>query len=160
MLWGMLKHPRAGPGPPPEKRCPPPPPPLSPPPPHTHPLHLFPATAPSLPQWNTLPRPCGLFADRRQGDVFFIGELGTALPVNAQVPDVGNRVTILSGKGELVGRVGDRFGGEAPGQFVAPHGVATDSRGDLYVAEVAWTRKGSKEQPPREIRSLQKFERV
>jgi len=35
-----------------------------------------------------------------------------------------------------------------------------DSRGALYVAEVAWTAQGSKETPPREIRSLQKFARA
>jgi hypothetical protein len=56
--------------------------------------------------------------------------------------------------------VGDRVRGEKPGQFVAPHGVATDSHGDLYVAEVAYTARGSKETPPREIRSLQKFTRA
>jgi hypothetical protein len=41
---------------------------------------------------------------------------------------------------------------------VAPHAVAVDSRGDFYVAEVAYTFKGQHETPPREIRSLQKFE--
>jgi hypothetical protein len=30
----------------------------------------------------------------------------------------------------------------------------------VYVAEVGWTARGSKEQPPGEIRSLQKFERT
>lgn len=125
-----------------------------------HRVQIFDAKGRYLGQWNNLHRPCGLFADRRQGDIFYVGELGTDLPVNARVANIGNRVTILSSKGELIARVGDRFGGEAPGQFVAPHGVATDSRGDLYVAEVSWTRTGSKEQPPREIRSLQKFERV
>jgi hypothetical protein len=29
--------------------------------------------------------------------------------------------------------------GEAPGQFIAPHGIAVDSRGDIYVAEVSNT---------------------
>jgi hypothetical protein len=38
--------------------------------------------------------------------------------------------------------------------------VAVDSRGDLYVAEVSWTAKGSQETPPREIRSLQKLART
>src|SRR5436309_3069469 len=59
--------------------------------------------------------------------------------------------------GDLVGRIGGPFSGEKPGEFVAPHGCAVDSRGDLYVAEVSWTAQGSKETPPREIRSLQKF---
>jgi len=72
----------------------------------------------------------------------------------------GARVSIVSLKGDVVGRVGGRFAGEKPGEFVAPHGCVVDSRGDLYVAEVAWTAKGSQENPPREIRSLQKFELV
>ena len=75
------------------------------------------------------------------------------------MPNIGARVSILSIKGELMDRVGGRFAGEKPGEFVAPHGVALDSRGDLYVAEVSWTAKGSQETPPREIRSLQKFTR-
>src|SRR5262245_47128791 len=111
-------------------------------------------------QWQNLHRPCGMYADRRQGDLFYVGELGTALAVNAEVPNIGNRVSILSVKGDLVARVGDRFGGEAPGQFIAPHGCAVDSRGDLYVAEVSWTAMGSTLNPPREIRSLQKFARI
>ena len=69
-------------------------------------------------------------------------------------------MSILSIKGELISRVGGGLRGEKPGQFVAPHGVATDSHGDLYVAEVSYTSRGSKESPPREIRSLQKFSRA
>ena len=111
-------------------------------------------------QWNNLHRPCGLFADRRQGDIFYVGELPTHLAVNAQVPNLGARVSILSGKGELIGRIGGQFAGEAPGEFVAPHGCAVDARGDLYIAEVSWTAKGRDETPPREIRSLQKFAKV
>jgi len=38
--------------------------------------------------------------------------------------------------------------------------VVTDSRGDLYVAEVSYTARGQHESPPREIRSLQKFRRT
>ena len=40
-----------------------------------------------------------------------------------------------------------RFAGEKPGEFVAPHGVAVDSRGDFYVAEVSWTGAGQDENP-------------
>ena len=53
--------------------------------------------------------------------------------------------------------VGGKFMGEGPGEFIAPHGIAMDSHGDFYVAEVAFTAKGRHENPPREIRSLQKF---
>jgi DNA-binding beta-propeller fold protein YncE len=108
-------------------------------------------------QWNNLHRPCGMFADRRQNDLFYVGELGTDLPVSEHVPNLGPRVSILSAKGDLVGRFGGKFRGEQPGEFTAPHGCSVDSRGDVYVAEVAFTSRGSKEHPPREIRSLQKF---
>jgi len=124
-----------------------------------HRVQIFDSRGEYLGQWNNLHRPCGLAAGRR-GDLFYVGELPTHLPVNAQVPNLGARVSILSLKGELMGRVGGRFAGEKPGEFVAPHGCATDSRGDLYVAEVSWTAAGSKETPPREIRSLQKFART
>jgi DNA-binding beta-propeller fold protein YncE len=125
-----------------------------------HRVQIFNPRGEYLGQWNNLHRPCGLFADRRDGGRFVIGELGTSLPVNAEVPNLGPRVTVLGPKGERVARIGGPFSGETPGLFVAPHGCAVDSRGDLYVAEVTWTWKGGKETPPREIRSLQKFERV
>ncbi|MFQ5828179.1 MAG: peptidyl-alpha-hydroxyglycine alpha-amidating lyase family protein [Candidatus Methylomirabilia bacterium] len=125
-----------------------------------HRVQIFDSNGRYLDQYNNLHRPCGLFIDPRRDRHVYIGELGTGLTVNVSVPNLGNRVSILSSKGVLVGRVGDRFGGEQPGQFVAPHGVVTDSRGDLYVAEVSYTAKGRHETPPREIRSLQKFARA
>ena len=125
-----------------------------------HRVQIFDGRGQYLGQLNNLHRPCGLFADRRDGGHLYVGELGSDLAVNATVPNIGQRVSVLSMKGDLVGRIGGCFPGEAPGEFIAPHGCAVDSRGDLYVAEVSWTSRGSKESPPREIRSLQKFERV
>ena len=46
------------------------------------------------------------------------------------------------------------------GQFIAPHGIAIDSRGDIYVGEVSWTIMGQRLQPPRELRSLQKLKKL
>ncbi|MBI2154788.1 MAG: hypothetical protein HYU24_13970, partial [Candidatus Rokubacteria bacterium] len=125
-----------------------------------HRVQIFDGEGRYLAQLNNLHRPCGLLIDRREGGAIYVGELGSDLAVNQSVPNLGGRVSILSLKGDLLGRVGDRFRGEKPGQFVAPHGVVTDSRGDLYVAEVSYTAKGRHENPPREIRSLQKFVRV
>jgi DNA-binding beta-propeller fold protein YncE len=124
-----------------------------------HRVQIFDPLGRYVGQWNNLHRPCGLAADARLGDIFFVGELPSHLAVNKDVPNLGARVSILSLKGQLLGRIGGPFAGEKPGEFVAPHGCAVDSRGDLYVAEVSWTAQGSHEQPPREIRSLQKFER-
>jgi DNA-binding beta-propeller fold protein YncE len=124
-----------------------------------HRIQIFDEEGRYLDQWNNLHRPCGLFADSRNRRVY-VGELGTGLAINKAVPNLGNRISILSMQGELVGRVGDRFAGEGPGQFVAPHGVTLNSRGDLYVAEVSYTIKGRHENPPREIRCFQKFART
>jgi DNA-binding beta-propeller fold protein YncE len=125
-----------------------------------HRVQIFDSEGRYQDQWSNVHRPCGLYADRRQGDAVYVGELPSALAVNAEVPNIGARVSVFSKKGELLGRVGGRFAGERPGEFVAPHGCAVDSRGDLYVAEVSWTARGSTETPPREIRSLQKLVRV
>ena len=57
-------------------------------------------------------------------------------------------------------RLGDIHAGEKPGQFIAPHGLAIDSRGDIYVGEVSWTIMGQHLKPPRELRSLQKLKKL
>ncbi len=111
-------------------------------------------------QWNNLHRPCGLSVDQADGGHFYVGELGTSLAVNERTPNLGPRVTVLDAKGQRVARFGGQFVSEKPGEFVAPHGLVADSRGDVYVAEVSYTWKGRHEEPPREIRSLQKFRRL
>jgi DNA-binding beta-propeller fold protein YncE len=124
-----------------------------------HRVQVFDAKGRYQDQLNNLHRPCALYIDRANGGRIFVGELPTHLAVNAAVPNIGARVSILTLKGDVLARVGGRFAGEGPGEFIAPHGVVMDSRGDFYVAEVAFTAKGRHEQPPREIRSLQKFSR-
>jgi DNA-binding beta-propeller fold protein YncE len=108
-------------------------------------------------QINNLHRACALYIDRANGGRIFVGELPTHLPVNAAVPYIGACVSVRTLKGDLLARVGGKFMGEGAGEFIAPHGVVMDSHGDFYVAEVAFTAKGKLENPPREIRSLQKF---
>ena len=73
------------------------------------------------------------------------------------VKNLGNCVVVLDGDLNEV----DRFGGDLPGeghdQFIASHGIATDSTGAVYIAEVSYTNTGSKLNPPREITSLRKW---
>jgi hypothetical protein len=92
--------------------------------------------------------------------VCYVGELGPGLGVNKDAPNLGNRVDIYDKTGKRLARLGDIFPGEKPGQFIAPHGIAIDSRGDIYVAEVSWTIMGQRLQPPRELRSLQKLKKL
>jgi DNA-binding beta-propeller fold protein YncE len=114
-------------------------------------------------QWNNLHRPCGLYMPHTHKPICFIGELGPAQPVNRDIPNLGPRVSIVDHRGKLLGRFGDKVGGTAPGQFVAPHGLAVDSRGDVYVGEVSWTYwpQWRPETPrPAKLPALQKFEKV
>jgi len=125
-----------------------------------HRIQRFDAEGHYLGQWNNLHRPNGIVRDSRHECYFYVAEGPTGLTINATVPYIGNRVSILSPQGDLVGRIAEAFGGEKPGQFIAPHGIAVDSQGAIYVAEVTYSVKGRHENPPREIRSLQKFARA
>jgi DNA-binding beta-propeller fold protein YncE len=109
-------------------------------------------------QWVNMARPCGLYLDQKSG-LAYIGELGAAIGPNAQGRKLGPRVSIYNTQGQLQARLGDQSEGEAPGQFIAPHGICIDSRRDIYVGEVSWTHTGSRLNPPRELRSLQKLVR-
>jgi hypothetical protein len=68
----------------------------------------------------------------------------------------------VSAQGEILAHLGTQPIGEGPGQFIAPHGMAVDSRGDIYVAEVAntvWAAMFGKK-PDYELRCFQKLVRV
>jgi hypothetical protein len=45
----------------------------------------------------------------------------------------------------------------APGSFAAPHGLAVDSRDDVYVSEVTWTFAVSRGLAPEGCHTFQKF---
>jgi hypothetical protein len=50
------------------------------------------------------------------------------------------RLTVLDPHGRVVERWGDSTTDRtAVGNFIAPHGIALDSHGDLYVAEVTYS---------------------
>ena len=70
---------------------------------------------------------------------------------------LGPRISILDGKGEVVVRLGNEAFGDKPGRFYAPHAVATDSVGNIYVAEVSFAEFGRLLDPPKELRSMQKL---
>ena len=114
-------------------------------------------------QWNNLHRPCGLYMPYIRHPVCYIGELGTGMAVNRNSPNLGARVSIVDHQGKLLARIGDPHPGLAPTQFIGPHGVAVDSRGDIYVGEVAWTLWPGlfpNEPRPEPLRTLRKFEKV
>ena len=111
-------------------------------------------------QWVNMHRPSALAISGGAEERIYLGEFGPGSGVNQDVPNAGPRIDIYSTGGERLARIGDRQSVESPSQFIAPHGIALDSKGDLYVGEVSWTIVGSNLDPPRELRSLQKLARV
>ena len=89
----------------------------------------------------------------------YVAEQGPP-PVQAGVPNLGHRVSVYNRAGDLQARFGAPLPGEAWGQFLWPHSIAVDSRGDVYVAEVSYTEVGARLPTPREMVSLRKWRRV
>jgi DNA-binding beta-propeller fold protein YncE len=90
-------------------------------------------------QWHDLHRPCGLCTEARSRPLSFISEGGPGLAINRDFPNLGPRVSIVDHQGQLVARLADNGSGVNVGQFLAPHGIAIDSRYDIYVAELGAT---------------------
>ena len=114
-------------------------------------------------QWNFLHRPCGLCIGQGVKPLCYIGELGPSLAVNREIPNLGPRVSITDINGLVLARLGHMHAGEAPGQFIAPHGIAVDSHGDVYVGEVSntfWPQFRPPLDPPSELRCLQKLRKL
>ena len=110
-------------------------------------------------QWVNLSRAaCVAVVDNGQRLVY-VGEYHCGIGTNSMGTGLGPRVTILDGEGNVLARVGDQTYGDEPGRFYSPHGIAVDSRGDIYVAEVSWSDYGSVMDPPKELRSMQKLVR-
>jgi hypothetical protein len=126
-------------------------------------IQVFDTDGKFVTQWHNLYRPCGLYMHGTRQPIFFVGELGPFLAVNRRFPNIGPRISILDHKGQLLGRLGAPHAGTEDGTFIAPHTLAMDSRGDLYVGEVsysAWDHVFPGAARPRRIRSLQKLARV
>ena len=113
-------------------------------------------------QWNNMHRPCGLCMTRGKNAIAYIGESGPSMSVNVNSPGIGPRVSLWTLEGKRIAQVGDATRTK-PSQFTSPHGVAVDSRGDIYVGEVARTamkNKGTPVPDDQDITSLQKLVKV
>ena len=112
-------------------------------------------------QFHNMHRPCGLCMAQRSDSLIYVGELGAGMNVNRNMPNIGPRVSIMTLRGETLKRLGDLPAGTEPNRFIAPHGLAVDSHGDIYVGEVSFTnQRNMGMDPPDDLPSLRKLKRV
>ena len=116
-------------------------------------------------QWH-IHHPMSVTQGKNGDDKIYIGDM-IQPAVQRGVPDLGARVSILTADGQLIERLGNPQPGMGVDQFTAPHGISTDSQGNVYVAEVAYTNfysspenSGMDEPPKGEIVSLRKWRPV
>ena len=108
-------------------------------------------------QWENLSRAACICMDNTDNPLVYVGEYFCGIGSNATGTNLGPRVSVMDTGGKVLARLSDQSYGDEPGRFYAPHGIAVDSKGDIYVAEVSWSEFGSSMEPPREPRSLQKL---
>lgn len=88
-------------------------------------IQIFDLRGALLGKWTNIGSPWSIFYAAREDAVYM-------------ADGVNMRVVKLNMKGDVVGTLGSA--GKAPGQFDQPHGIAVDSTGAIYVAEVANAR--------------------
>ena len=122
-------------------------------------VQLFSPEGDYLSEWTDVQRPTNVAFDA-EGRVF-VSELWRrpgheSFRLGPAAQDYAGRVSVYDPAGNVLARWGgpDRC---APGNFVAPHDVTVDSKGNVYVAEVTWTEGVSRGHVPDGTHSLQKF---
>jgi len=126
-----------------------------------HRIQVFDSNGKFETQWVNLSRSAITTINSVSGqELMYIGEYFAGIASNDMGTDLGPRISVMNLKGEVLARVGRQSYGEQSGRFFSPHGIAVDSKGDIYVAEVSWSDYGSKMEPPRELRSMQKLVKV
>ncbi len=125
-------------------------------------IQIFSADGTYLEEWHDTQRPTQLQITA-DGTVYVaelwrrVGEVsqrhGTA------TADAPGRISVLASDGTVL----SRWGGPNrcdPGMLCAPHSLALDSRGDLYVGEVTYTFGVSRGDTPADCHTFQKFARA
>lgn len=115
-------------------------------------------------QWHNVHRPSALHTTPGPQPLCYVGECGPNQPFSMGAPNLGPRVSIYTHDGTLVTRLGAPSTlGTGAGQFISPHGICVDSRGDIYVGEVShtgWPNVYGHDDRPKPLRALQKLVKV
>ena len=116
-------------------------------------------------QWNNMHRPCALYCCGGQESAVHHRRAGTghAGQHQAHQPRPAPRHRRQEGQDASRGWAASTAPARSPASFLSPHGLAVDSKGDIYVGEVSYTNWPSTHPGvpvPKYLRSLQKLEKV
>ena len=100
-----------------------------------HRVQIFDQGGAFVDQITNMHRPCAL---NIHNDKLYVGELGYGMSVNQNVPNNGPRISVYNLNKELLFRWGEGFGNN-PNQLYAPHSIAIDDDGNIYLGEVSKT---------------------
>jgi DNA-binding beta-propeller fold protein YncE len=131
-----------------------------------HRVQLFDDEGAFLDMWHNVHRPSSILRLSKPGAerLWLVAELGPVDSFNRGAPNFGPRLSILDAAGQVLLRLGvTPAAGLEPGQFLSPHGIAIDSHGDIYVAQVSATIFPTLfpgEPVPDHLPSLQKLVRI
>lgn len=125
-------------------------------------IQIFSPGGEFLSEWLDVQRPTQLFIDDR--GLVYVAELvarkgSQSFRLGPIAEEKPSRVSIFDLEGNLLLRWGG-LDAAAPGNFVAPHGIWVDDRGDIYVAEVTYTIGVRPGLVPPDAHTIQKFARV
>jgi DNA-binding beta-propeller fold protein YncE len=120
-------------------------------------LQVFDNTGRLIDIWHDIYRPQALCMDA-EGTIY-VGEMLNH-PEMADHPALGHRLNVFSHTGQRLARLGDPAIGDGPTQFIAPHGLAVDSMGNLFVGEVSYTVYGRRFDPPRTYKAFRRLGRM
>lgn len=119
-------------------------------------LQWFTAEGEFIEQWSDVARPCNVVFDEH--DNVYVAEMGWHAGTPDPKPDeTGGRVSVFDRSGGLLSRWGGGADPYAVGDFIAPHDIWLDSRGDLYVGEVTISAAARRGLVGEDCPSLQKF---
>lgn len=124
-------------------------------------IQIFTLEGEYLDQWNHVQRPTDIYIDRE--GFIYVSSLwwlvGQNSYTNGEIRhDLPGHISVLDAEGNLLLRwiSADRC---APGNFLAPHTLCLDSKGDLYVGEVTYTFGVSKGLAAPDCHTFQKLAR-
>lgn len=124
-------------------------------------IQIFSPDGEYLSEWKDTQRPTHLVFDS-QGRAYVTelawheGDKSYSLGPITKTNKRHARMSIYDKDGKLVLRWGTPQMTD-PGSFAAPHGLALDSKNDLYVSEVTWTFAVSRGHAPADCHTFQKF---